>query len=130
MLRECHRLLQPGGRIGGYVIHTADGLTRSELERAAQLGPPQVRADAPPPEMCRIAGLRVTREIDVTTEFEVTCRALLEAREQYREELRLEEGEEAFEYELSRKAQMLQGIQDGLLRRSLVVAEKSGLTGN
>ena len=34
MLRECHRVLKPGSRSAGYVIHTPSGLTQAGERRA------------------------------------------------------------------------------------------------
>lgn len=117
-------MLAPHGRIGGYVIHTTDGLSPSEELRAAELGPTDVGAPAPPEELTLRAGFEVTLVQDVTAAFRETCSTLLRARERYAEQLRSEEGVEAFEDERRRKADMLEGIAAGLLRRSLVVAVK------
>ncbi len=115
-------MLSPQGRIAGYVVHTPDGLGRSDRLRAAELGPAQVNADAPPAELARRAGFAVTLDLDVTAEFRATCEALLRARDELAGQLRREEGEEVFEEERSRKARMLEGIEAGLLLRRLVVA--------
>lgn len=114
----------PGGRIAGYVIHTPDGLSRAERLRAAELGPSDVNASAGPAAMTREAGFKDTLVRDVTAEFRATCWSLLQAREAHADELKGEEGEEAFQEELGKKARMLEGIEAGLLRRSLVAAVK------
>ncbi len=115
-------MLEPKGRLAGYVIHTPDGLTPAQQLRAADLGPSDVSAPAGPEELTRRAGFVIRRAEDVTTDFRATCLALLRAREEHAEQLRVEEGEEVFEEEWGRKARMLEGIDAGLLRRSLVVA--------
>ena len=122
MLRECHRVLEPGGRIAGYVIHTSGGLTPAQVVRASELGPTQVRALNPPAELMREAGFCLLVVSDVTENFRATCAALLQARQQLAQELRAEEGNESFEDELHAKTSMLEGIDEGLLQRSLVVA--------
>ena len=124
MLRECRRVLTPGGRIAGYVIHTPAGLTAAQERRATQLGPPDVTAPASPDVLSRSAGLTDVVAVDVTEAFRETCAALGAAREELEEELRAEEGDEFYEEERRKKDAMLRGIDEGWLCRSLVVADK------
>ena len=120
MLRECHRVLIPGGRIAGYVIHTSPRLSPALLARAAELGPGDVVAAALPEELMSRVGFEVTAASDVTESFRVTCAALFRARQQLADQLRLQEGDELFENELRTKEAMLEGIDEGLLRRTLI----------
>lgn len=125
MLRECRRVLGAGGRIAGYVIHTPGGLSAEDRRRASALGPSQVVAPGLPHELARSAGLEVIAQEDVTAQFRMTCEAFLRARRGLEESLREEEGDEAYEDELCKKLSMLQGIDEGLLLRSLVVASNA-----
>lgn len=126
MLRECQRVLKPGGRIAGYVIHARSGLTTSERRRAAELGPSELLAPASPEELTRAGGLSVVALHDVTRTFLATCEAILRARERHAAELRAAEGDAAFQEEQEKKESMRQGIHAGLLRRSLIVGLKEG----
>ncbi len=125
MLRECHRVLKAGGRIAGYVIHTPQGLRREDECRAAELGPSAVAAPALPEDLAESVGFSVMQLEDVTARFRTTCEAIVRARTELEHALRAEEGDEGYEEEQQDKRDMLQGIDEGLLRRSLIVAVKS-----
>ena len=121
MLRECQRVLKRGGRIAGYVIHTSRDLTPTQVARASEFGPGEVGASGAPEELLHDAGFGVLVVRDVTENFRATCAALLQARRGLARELRAEEGDEVFEDELRAKEAMLEGIDEGLLQRSLIV---------
>jgi len=61
---------------------------------------------------------------DVTDAFRATCAALVAARRDLEDELRADEGDDFYEEERRKKNAMLQGIDEGILCRSLVVANK------
>ena len=124
MLRECHRVLKPGGRIAGYVIHTPAGLTPVQERRAAQLGPSDVTAPASPEALTQAAGLTIEVTEDVTDAFRATCAALRAARRDLEDELRDDEGDDFYEEARRTKDAMLWGIDEGVLCRSLIVATK------
>ncbi|MEE8587146.1 MAG: hypothetical protein V3T83_20075 [Acidobacteriota bacterium] len=127
VLRECHRVLKPGGRLAGYVIHTAEGLDPSAQSRAADWGPPQVLAAQPPDAMALSAGLLIIAQHDVTEAFQSICQELLTVTEKLQDQLRAELGEALYDEEQVKKQNMLQGIREGLLRRSLIVCAKNPL---
>ena len=111
---------EPGCDCKGYVKPPP---TEQEVEMAADLGPSAVRADAPLPELVRIAGFRPCHVEDLTTDFEATTESVWEGRCAAETELRAAEGDEAYDAETSKKARVLEGIRRGLLRRTLVVAD-------
>ena len=124
MLRECGRVLKPGGRIAGYVIHPPAGLTPAQERRAAELGPSDVTASASPAALTESAGLIILVTDDVTVAFRATCAALRAARSDLEEELRGDEGDDFYAEALHTKDAMLCGIDEGVLCRSLIVAKK------
>jgi len=117
-------VLQPRGRLVGYIIHTPDHLNAEDQERAAELGPSFVTASASPTELAQSAGFLVVHEEDVSTDFRSTAEALLHTRTELEEVLREEEGDDAYEEEQQKKRDMIEGIDAGLLVRSIIVAVK------
>ena len=124
MLRECGRVLKPGGHIAGYVIHPPTNLTPAQQRRAAELGPSDVTAPASPAALTESAGLTIVVTKDVTAAFRATCAALRAARRDLEEELRGDEGDDFYEEALHTQDAMLCGIDEGLLCRSLMMAKK------
>ncbi len=125
MLRECHRVVKPGGHIAGYVIHTPGGLSAADERRASELGPPEVIGAASPEDLAREAGFSNVVRKDVTQQFKATVEAMLQAAGRWEAELRAEQGEEEYAAGCGRGKTMLIGIREGLLRRSLVTAIRS-----
>lgn len=124
MLRECGRVLKPGGKVGVFTIETAYGLSPAEEERAAALGPSSVRAEGPLPEIVERAGLRVRHSEDVTPDFDRVARKYLDQLRRYEREMRAAEGDELFEVELKKKSDLVLAIESGLVVRTFVVAER------
>ena len=122
--RELARVLKPGGRIAGYVIQVPAGVTEAQERRAAELGPSEVVAPSSFEALTQTAGLTIVLTEDVTEAFRSTCAALAAARRDLENELRIDEGDDFYEEERRKKNSMLQGIDEGILRRSLVVASK------
>jgi hypothetical protein len=110
--------------MAGYTIHTPADLSLSEEIKAAELGPSDVASSKLPEELARSAGMSIAAKEDITELFRSTCQAILFAREKYEDMLRSEEGDEIYEEEQKKKQNMLNGIEQGLLLRSLLVCAK------
>jgi cyclopropane fatty-acyl-phospholipid synthase-like methyltransferase len=122
VLRECHRLLRPGGRMAFYTIHLAAGLTPARRRRASRDGPVAVSAPRPYGQMLASAGFTQVREIDRTKEFERVARAWVEQWDLHRADLVSTFGErDVAERQAARRAE-LRAIEDGVLSRSLFTA--------
>ena len=125
MLRACREVTKPGGRIGGYTIHTPSGLDRDAAKRASELGPSEVGAGQSPADLLRAAGLVVIVDEDVTDAVRETLEAFRVAMDELEDDLRREEGDAVFEEWQERQSNRVQGVSEGLLRRSLLVAVKA-----
>lgn len=125
MLRACKRLLRPGGGIAFYTIFIPPGLSESAYRRAMKLGPPRAGSRGREhKELLRLAGFVKVSETDLTSEFLRITRRRLEARERHSAALRQSLGDSGFEENQSEGRAHIEAIEDGLLRRSLFVAER------
>jgi len=117
-------VVRPGGRVAGYVIHHAAGLNDKETERAFELGPSAGALPMPLAEWVRAAELQLIELRDLTEGFKRMAEAIRTERTLHEDALRAEEGDELFEEEQERKLQLSTAIAEGLLVRTLVIAER------
>ena len=128
-MRECARVLRPGGRLGVLPIETPPGLAEGQIAIAERLGPSAVRAEASLEEMVLAADLSLRSVEDVTTAFERTVEAIVRELEDSERMLREAEGDEAYEAEHEKKSDMLAALRRGVIRRTFLVAEKRRISG-
>ena len=126
MLRECHRVLKPGGLLAGYTIHTPLDLSQADLDRASDLGPSFVGGWEDPAAEARRAGFGVVQKLDVTARFRESSLAWATGLQATEQVLREELGDEEVDHQVERNGCILEGINAGLLRRSFCVFERSG----
>lgn len=110
--------------MGALVIETVPGLDADELALAGELGPSEVRAEAPASTLAERVGLRVVEEADVTDAFEAALHALWVGLRRAEGELRKAEGDVEYDYEVGRRRSMMEAVRRGLIRRTLVLAAK------
>ncbi len=108
-----------------HTIYIPPGLSRAEYRRALRLGPAAVASRGREQrELLRSAGFVAISETDLTAEFLGTAQAWAESRDRHAAELRRREGDAQFEESLAADREMIGAIQEGLLRRCLLVAER------
>lgn len=124
MLRACHRLLRPGGRLAFTTIHVADDLDGARHRRAVRAGPFKVATRRPYPQLVAQAGFGEVVVRDVTLEYARTQRAWLAANEARAGEVRQLISDREFAIAQADRRLSLAAIEDGLLRRSLITATR------
>ena len=106
------------------MIETPPQLSEGDRDRAVELGPSSVLAPDALRAMVTDSGLRLVKADDVTGAFRSVVVASIDRLRADEVALRRDEGHDGFEAELGKKERMLVGIDDGLLRRTFVVAER------
>jgi cyclopropane fatty-acyl-phospholipid synthase-like methyltransferase len=122
VLRACHRLLRPGGRLAFTTIHVAPHLDARGHRRAVRAGPSQVATRRPYPELVAQADFHHVAVIDVTPDYARTQRAWLAATESRAAEVRRITSDREFATAQADRRYAQAAIEEGLLRRSLITA--------
>lgn len=122
MLRESRRLLRPAGRTAFFTIHPALGLDARRRRRAHRDGPVAVASHLPNRELLERAGFVDIEETDCTADFATVARSWIDQYDRHHDALAEVLGAaEVDQRQQDRRAQ-LHAIEDGLLRRSLLIA--------
>lgn len=104
-----------------HVIHVAPGLNERERRRAHRSGPWAVSSRHAPDEAMRRAGFVDVQLIDRTDEFHSTAAAWITEWDEHYDELVALHGETEFDTRQLERRTQLRAVDDGLLRRSLVI---------
>lgn len=121
-LRECRRVILPGGRMAFTVIFPAAGLESADLELAIRSGLPFVATEIDYPTMLRMSGWTITERRDLTPDFARAVRQLLQEEEARAEELGRLYGPADFTDTLVRRRLTAEIAGKGHLRRELFAA--------
>ena len=122
VLGECRRLIRPEGRMVFTVISVTPGLSPLEHRRAVDNGPEFVEAPAGYPTLLAEAGWIVVDHEDLTAEYAASIRRQIAADDQHRDGLIALIGSAAFAERQREWRAKLSVLDDGLLRRELLVA--------
>ena len=117
-------MLRPGGRIAYYNIFITPGLPERLHRRALRAGPPAVASRGiSQVDLLLRSGFKSVKETDLTADFLKTARDWYEGRQSQETPLRGSCGDAWFEERQADSRAMIPAIEEGLLRRSLFVAE-------
>jgi ubiquinone/menaquinone biosynthesis C-methylase UbiE len=122
VLRALRRLLKPGGRMAFITIHTPPSLDAADRKRARRYGPHLVNSSRDYASLLEHAGFHDVRATDITSEYLRISRGWKRARDKYQSELRAALGDVRVREMESDSRLNLEGVQKGLLRRSIFVA--------
>ena len=123
MLRACRRVLRPGGRVAFFNIFISHQAPEEEQRRFARVNPSQY-SRAEQAGLLRSAGFVNIEETDVTPEYLRVQHALYQANDRHARDLRKALGAPRFEESQANRQRTLRGIEAGVLRRALFVAER------
>lgn len=123
VLRECARLLRPGGRMAFLTIHPVPGLEAADMERAIECGPPEVAHDESHEQMLALAGFSEIESVDVTAAFSATQQGWVDAWRAREDALIALLGRAPVAERKADRAALRAGIDEGLFRRTLYVAQ-------
>ncbi len=107
-----------------YTIFISSGLSDKDYRRAARSRSCVTSWRREHPELLSAAGFSNVEEIDVTDEYLRVTQAWLDARERHADELAEVEGEVDFAGRITENRASVAALRDGLLRRSLFVAQR------
>ena len=124
VLRACHRVLKPEGRIAYYTIYVPADLSAADYRRIMKFWPAAATRRRSPSEMLESAGFIDVHETDVTKQYRMTSRGWLEGRRRRYDELARAMGEDTLKGKIVEGDAILGSFKDGLLRRSLLTARR------
>jgi SAM-dependent methyltransferase len=122
VLQACRQVIRDGGRMVFSVISVAAGLSRDDYRRAVDNGPEFIEAEADYPTMLGQTGWIVLDRKDITGGYAASIRRQLCADEERKDALESLIGAAAFAERQAEWRSKLVAIDEGLLRRELLVA--------
>jgi len=125
VLRACHRVLKPEGRIACYTIYAPHDLSDADYRRILKFWPSATTRRRSPSEMLESAGFTDVHETDVTKQYRMTAQGWLEGRRRRFDELAQAMGEDTLKGKIVEGEVILASIKAGLLRRSLLTAQRA-----
>ena len=119
VLRECRRVLRPGGTMVFTVIFIAPELSPGDHALAAASGPPVIEAAAGYAEMLHEAGWEITTRAELTAEYRSSLGSLIGLEVAHEAELRELRGDGGYVEKLGRRQRALAAVERGLIRREM-----------
>ena len=121
VLTECRRIIREQGKMVFSVIYITPGLDKIDHERAVLNSPDFIQADAEYETMLRECGWHIDEQIDLSKDYQETCRLQIEADDLHQEELIKLLGEKQALDRMCNWRSKLEVIESGLAKRELFV---------
>lgn len=123
-LQATRRALRPGGHTAFSVIYPTPGLPAAEARRAIEAGPPHCGLRTSYPSLLHSAGFVGIEEHNLTSDYLVTATAKLDEAQRFADEMIEMLGRQEFDEMQAKRRLAVRAIADGLLRRSLFIAQR------
>jgi len=127
VLTECRRIIHEQGKMVFSVIYITPGLDKIDYERAVLNSPDFIQTDGEYETMLRECGWHIEEQIDLSEDYQETCRLQIEADDLHREELIKLVGEKQALDRMSNWKSKLEVIEEGLVKRDLFVCSPNTL---
>ena len=127
VLIECRRIIREQGKMVFSVIYITPGLDKIDYERAVLNSPNFIQTDGEYETMLRECGWHIEEQIDLSEDYQETCRLQIEADDLHREELIKLVGEKQALDRMSNWKSKLEVIEEGLVKRDLFVCSPNTL---
>lgn len=127
VLTECRRIIRQQGKMAFTVIYIPPELDNLAHERAVKNSPDFIQTDADYETMLKACGWHIDEQIDLSKDYQETCRLQIEADDLYQEELIRLIGEKQALGRMSNWKSKLEVIEEGLVKRDLFVCSPNTL---
>ena len=127
VLTECRRVIRQQGKMAFTVIYITPGLDKPAHERAVLNSPDFIQADTRYETMLRECGWHIDDQIELSKEYQETCRLQIEADDLHQQELIKLLGEKQALDRMSNWKSKLEVIKEGLVKRDLFVCSPNTL---
>ena len=127
VLTECRRIIRKQGKMAFTVIYITPGLDKITHKRAVKNSPDFIQTDAKYETMLKACGWHIDEQIDLSKDYQKTCRLQIEADDLYREELITVIGEKQALGRITNWQAKLEVIEEGLVKRDLFVCSPNTL---
>jgi hypothetical protein len=124
VLRACHRILKPGGRLAFTAIQLTPGLAPEDRARALAGAPTFTESEATYPELLERVGFHPILHDDVTAHFGRIVASWLTELQGKEAAVRRIWGDAQYDDTVTRRRAALAATTAGLLQRSLLVAAR------
>lgn len=121
VLTECRRIIRKQGKMAFTVMYITPGLDKLAHARAVKNSPDFIQTDAGYTTMLKACGWHIDEQIDLSKDYQETCRLQIEADDFYQEELIKLVGKKQALDRMSNWKSKLKVIDEGLVKRDLFV---------